>query len=208
MVRWLYDWPRKCHEYINNFTLDLLAKKEGVKSQKISHSVCKLPAIILRQDKQQHLLMQNSLQRIDESWYVKSVTINIQQRLIDTLFSDNDTNMDNLQTVQINCSPTNSKRNIKISQIKKTFQLYLSLSFLPKVEHCPSRNFSYPIPILVNWILVYSRPNNSASVLETASFWLGHESAVVIYRYFLQRCHNGGKENIRGLFPHFPSLPL
>ena len=85
MVRWLYDWPRKCHEYINNFTLDLLAKKEGVKSQKISHSVCKLPAIILRQDKQQHLLMQNSLQRIDQSWCVKSVTINIQQRLIDTL---------------------------------------------------------------------------------------------------------------------------
>ena len=123
-------------------------------------------------------------------------------------FSDNDTNMDNVQTVQINCSPTNSKRNINISQIQKTFQLYLSLSFLPKVEHCLSRNFCYPIPILLNWILVYSRPNDSASVLETASFWLRHESAVVIYRYFLQRCHNGGKQNIRGIFPHFPSLPL
>lgn len=123
-------------------------------------------------------------------------------------FSDNDTNMDNVQTVQINCSPTNSKRNINISQIQKTFQLYLSLSFLPKVEHCPSRNFSYPISILLSWILVYSRPNDSASVLETASFWLGDESALVIYRYFLQRCHNGGKQNIRGIFPHFPSLPL
>ena len=207
MVRWLYDWPRKCHEYINNFTLDLLAKKEGVKSQKISYSVCKLPAIILRQDKQQHLLMQNSLQRIDQSWCVKSVTINIQQRLIDTLSATIIQIWTTYKQFKLTALPL-IRKETKISQIKKTFQLYLSLSFLPKVEHCPSRNFSYPIPILLNWILVYSRPNDSASVLKIASFWLGDESAVVIYRYFLQRCHNSGKQNIRGIFPHFLSLPL
>ena len=69
---------------------------------------------------------------------------------------------DNVQTVQINCSPTNLKRNTKSSQKKKTFQLYPCKTALTNTVRLRSED-----GLTLKTTVSFETPNGSQFTLST-----------------------------------------